>query len=247
MKCFRILLLALFCLCSVSHVSAWDEAEAIAFWETQQKNYFGADHFKKLDDRKYFVKFKSFPYEGIINIVSIEAYLQPPDYATKKPRFEAVYFNLNIPELTLDQKKQYDASIHRWNEYFNSFYFDQNNKKWLDYIGYQQAYFSRWSEDEPSLTNTGKKCKVYCWLKKNWAVIVFLGSFVFLILRLTNKKVVVGGKKVSAHQHYTEVNKKHLENTEVILKQQKEAAELQRQTNETMRALIDALKQNKDQ
>lgn len=233
MKYFRLLILALFCLCSVSHVCAWDQAEAVAFWEAQQKNYFGADHFKKLSDGSYDVKFSAFPYEGKLRVVGLDVYPEFSTFPEAKASHEAIYITTDLSDLSDVDREKYSDAIKRWDGYFNTLYVDLKSSKWQNSTQYEWSRREDWQDEMHDFSGQKSGALSAKESQDHWMTVFIAVLFVLLVIYLMIRGMML--------------TKKSFKHSQTILDRQKENAELQRQTNETMRALIDALKQNKDQ
>lgn len=249
MKYLTAVFLALLCLFSASHASAWDEAEAIAFWETQQTSYFGADHFKKLDDRKYFVKFKSFPYEGTLELLGMEAIKS--EYSAYLPELSdthEVVYTVRLSDISEEDQKQFSAPIGRWRSLTNHMYHNGKTGEWVTPDQLQAEIYQHWTDSSAQKGSSSLATKL---VNSNWFFVVLLCVALILwvlsplLRRLFSRKVDFGNGKIEVNEAALELQHKGIKIAEEQANRHEEIFALQQETNELMKELIAVLKQSK--
>ncbi len=122
-----ILLLALF---SMFAFAQSDEKESfLSAWESNQSNNDSVEAFKKISDGKYYIKFKSLPYEGELILLTYE--IEDMPYVPEESSFtKSGYVEVDIPEAMDDLVQKYSRTYHKWAQN-NTLYFDSKAESWV--------------------------------------------------------------------------------------------------------------------
>ena len=202
------------------------KAGLLQAWETLQSTSVELEAFRKISDKKYWVKFSSLPYEGELAILA---------YGTEEVNYGGLdripysltgYVEVDLVDASSEETAKYARTLAKWQQ-SNTLFYNQETRAWESYQAYRETLQQQTDELAPS----SGLLLVFEYAE----YILFAVLFYFLYVVINNNTRV---KKSIALQEQA------LTDVEASKRIMKESLVLQRETNQLLQEILRSVQQH---
>lgn len=197
------------------------EESLIAAWEEIQKSDPNNIKFEKIKDEEYKINNNKIPFEGIlkINSADIDDLMGNNEYIMGV--IEAELVGLSSDFIEKNSRRYYIWARN------NNLYYDKNAKKWITMQEYQKALIEK----------QDKMFGIFSFFSSYFYILLLIILLVFLVYFSRKQKKVINKSLEQQAQAIAQVNKS--------LELSEKSIELNRETNEILKDILDELKKSK--
>jgi len=145
MKQILLLLLLAF---SMQTLANEQKATLLEAWENLQKNSSDIEQFKKISDKKYWIKFATLPYEGELVVLAYN--VEDVDFAPEgSPYTKTGYVEVDLVDASAERIAKYARTYSKWGQN-NTFFLNDVTGKWDTLQTWQKQLEMDLEENTPS-------------------------------------------------------------------------------------------------
>lgn len=224
----RLILLLL--LLPLTVLAASNNAEDfLKAWENNQANHPAVTSFEKISDGKYQIEFSKLPYKGELLLLSYD--VDSVGYLPENSHFNKIgYATIDLPNQLDTLIQKYNRLYYKWAQ-GNTLYFNEHSQTWENQAAYLASFKTDINAPKPS---------IWARIFKYWDVL-FIAMMLYFLW-----STFIGNRRAKASVEHQKQSTEALfaQNHEATERQKQaidDTLELQKETNQLLKDILDAL------